>query len=72
MEAAARRGRLTDTDILRSGLPVLFFSKIRHLTGGAEPPPYDVIVYYILRIAVYLRLIFIGASGTLRPTRVAE
>ena len=34
--------------------------------------PYDVIVYYVLRIAVYLRFIFIGASGTLRPTRVAE
>ena len=29
-------------------------------------------VYYILRIAVNLRLIFIGATGTLRPTKVAE
>ena len=39
---------------------VLFKFTISH--GGSKPPPYDVIVYCISRIAVYLRLIFIGAS----------
>ena len=34
--------------------------------------PYDIIVYYISRTAVYPRLIFLGMSGTPSPTKVAE
>ena len=41
-----------------------FYSKLRYLTGGAEPLPYYVIVYFISRIAVYSRLIFIGRPMT--------
>ncbi len=39
---------------------------------GNAVPKKSIGVYYILRIAVCPRLIFIGASRTLRPTRVAE